>query len=84
MEDNKLKWYTNKFRRHLCDMHIDDWSDEFLKDFSPENYYELLKKANIQVAMVYLQSHVGYCNWPSKTAKVHRHFVEKENDMKIK
>lgn len=82
MEDNKLKWYTNKFRRHLCDMHIDDWSDEFLKDFSPENYYELLKKANIQVAMVYLQSHVGYCNWPSKTAKVHRHFVEKENDMK--
>ena len=50
MEENKLKWYTNKFRRHLCDMHIDDWSDEFLKDFSPENYYELLKKVNEQGA----------------------------------
>lgn len=76
-----MKWYSDKFRRHLCDMHIEDWNDEFLSEFSPENYCEMLKKAKIQVAMIYLQSHVGYCNWPSKTAKVHRHFEINNNDM---
>lgn len=77
-----MKWYNDKFRRHLCDMHIEDWNEEFLSEFSPENYCDMLKKANIQVAMIYLQSHVGYCNWPSKTAKVHRHFEEKPDDMR--
>ena len=33
-----MKWYEDKFRRHLCDMHIDDWSDEFLSEFSIENF----------------------------------------------
>ena len=35
-------WYTNRFRRHLCDMHIDDWDDAFLSRFSPEEYLENL------------------------------------------
>ena len=52
-------WYTNSYRRHLCDMHIDDWDEKFLSQFSPDAYYENLKKANIQNAMLYFQSHVG-------------------------
>ncbi len=77
-----MPWYTDKFRRHLCDMHIEDWDDSFLSEFSPETYCEMLKKAHVQVAMLYWQSHVGYCNWPSKTAKVHRHFQKHPHDMK--
>ena len=60
-----MAWYSDQFRRHLCDMHIEDWDDSFLSEFSPETYCEMLKKANMQGAMLYWQSHVGYCNWPS-------------------
>jgi len=77
-----MKWYQNRFRRHLLDMHIDDWNDEFLAEFSPENYFQCLKDGKVQVAMIYLQSHLGYCNWPSKTAKVHNHFLKKPDDIK--
>ncbi len=77
-----MKWYSNKYRRHLLDMHIDDWSDEFLSEFSPESYHAMLKKARVQVAMIYMQSHVGLCNWPTKTGKTHNHFKKKPDDIK--
>lgn len=77
-----MKWYSDKFRRHLLDMHIDDWNEEFLSEFSPENYVECLKKAKIQMAMIYLQSHVGICNWPTKTGKIHNHFIKKPDEIK--
>ena len=54
-------WYKNSYRRHLLDMHINDWGEGiFLRDFSPENYVENLKTANVKSAMIYLQSHVGF------------------------
>lgn len=77
-----MKWYSNKYRRHLLDMHIDDWSDEFLSEFSPESYHAMLKKAKVQVAMIYMQSHLGLCNWPTKTGKTHNHFKKKPDDIK--
>ena len=43
-------WYTNSYRRHLCDMHIDDWDESFLSEFSPEEYYENLKKAKLDLS----------------------------------
>ena len=33
-----MKWYEHSYRRHLADMHIEDWDPEFLRDFSPETY----------------------------------------------
>lgn len=74
-------WYENKFRRHLCDMHINDWDDEFLSEFSPEEYLENLKTAKIQNAMLYFQSHVGLCYYPTKSGKMHNAFVGRENMM---
>lgn len=65
-------WYEKKFRRHLCDMHIDDWNEEFLSKFSPEEYLENLKRAKIQNAMLYFQSHVGLCYYPTRSGKMHR------------
>ena len=75
-------WYSKRYRRHLCDMHIDDWNEAFLSEFSPEVYVENLKRAQINNAMLYLQSHVGLCYFPTKTGKIHRAFIGREDLMK--
>lgn len=75
-------WFENTYRRHLCDMHIDDWNGEFLSKFSPEEYFENLKKAKIQNAMLYFQSHAGLCYYPTKSGKMHNGFKGKEDAMK--
>lgn len=76
-------WFENSFRRHLLDMHITDWDDGvFLSEFSPEKYYENLKRANVKSAMIYLQSHVGYCYYPTKTGVMHPAFEKDPDAMK--
>lgn len=78
-----MKWYKNKYRRHLCDIHIDDWDESFLSEFSPQVYVENLKKAHIQAAMIYFQSHIGLCNFPVKNGHMHKAFIGKENQIEI-
>lgn len=76
-------WFENSFRRHLLDMHIADWQDGvFLSEFSPEAYYENLKRARIKSAMIYFQSHVGYCYYPTKTGVMHSAFRDRPNALK--
>lgn len=75
-------WYSNAYRRHLCDMHIDDWDDSFLSEFSPEVYVENLKTAKIQNAMLYFQSHVGLCYYPTESGVMHKAFIGREDMMK--
>lgn len=76
-------WFENSFRRHLLDMHIADWGDgRFLSKFSPEEYCNNLKRANIKSAMIYLQSHVGYCYYPTKTGHMHPAFNDDPGTMK--
>ena len=70
-------FYSQLFRRHLLDMHIEDWDPAFLSKFSPEAYVENLKKAHINYAMIYLQSHAGLCYYPTKTGTMHKSL---END----
>jgi len=66
------KWFERDFRRNLVDMHIEDWDERFLSQLEPERYVELLKTARVTTAMIYANSHLGYCYWPSKTGKMHR------------
>lgn len=75
-------WYENSYRRHLCDMHTDDWDESFLSEFSPKDYLENLKKTKINNAMIYFQSHVGLCYYPTKSGKIHNAFVGREDMMK--
>lgn len=75
-------WYSQLYRRHLLDMHIDDWHPDFLKDFSPETYVENLKKAEINYAMIYLQSHAGLCYWPTRSGVMHQRFEQEPDLMK--
>lgn len=76
-----MKWYSKSFRRHLCDMHIEDWHEDFLSKFSAENYFNKLIEAEVQSAMIYFQSHVGYCYYPTKSGKIHNAFVGREDEM---
>ena len=75
-------WYSDRYRRHLCDMHIEDHDDRFLAEFSPEDYVGNLKRAHIDTAMLYLQSHVGLCYYPTKTGVMHRAFEGREDLMR--
>lgn len=65
------KWYKKSYRRNLVDMHIEDWDESFLSKINPQEYVENLKKAQVQSAMIYANSHVGYCNWPTKEGHMH-------------
>jgi hypothetical protein len=76
------KWYQNNYRRNLVDMHIEDWDDEFLLEFNPDDYFENIKKAHINAPMIYVQSHVGLCYWPTKSGVMHNSF--KNNSDKIR
>ncbi len=69
-------WYKTSFRRNLVDMHIEDWNPEFLSQFDPDDYYDNLVRANVKSPMIYLQSHVGHCNWDSKSGFTHKSFVD--------
>ena len=75
-------WYRNAYRRNLVDMHIEDWDERFLSEFDPGCYVENLKRAHIQAPMVYLQSHVGHCYWPTKTGHMHGALVGREDLMR--
>jgi alpha-L-fucosidase len=65
-------WYATSYRRNLVDMHIDDWDERFLSKLEPARYVELLKTARVQTAMLYANSHVGLCYWPTKSGRMHR------------
>ena len=68
------KWYKGIYRRNLVDMHIADWSEEFLSKFDADDYYNNLRKAKVQSPMIYLQSHTGLCNYPTESGKTHMYF----------
>ncbi|MBQ8342882.1 MAG: beta-galactosidase trimerization domain-containing protein [Clostridia bacterium] len=76
------KWYEGVYRRQLTDMHIHDCDDLFLSKFNADEYYENLLRAKIQSPMIYLQSHVGLCNYPTETARTHKRFLQGENEIK--
>lgn len=65
------KWYQGIYRRQLVDMHVNDDDPLYLSGFRAEDYFRALKKAEIRSPMIYLQSHTGLCNYPTKVAKTH-------------
>ena len=77
-----MKFYEKSYRRNLVDMHIEDWNEEFLSKFSADDYYDNLVRAKINLAMIYIQSHVGYCFFPTKAGKMHSAFKGREGEMK--
>ncbi len=66
------KWFQKSYRRLLVDMHIPDWNEEFLKDFSPDRYAEMMKLANIDTAEIYAGNCLGLCFWPTNIGVRHK------------
>jgi len=66
------KWFQKSYRRNLVDMHVPDWDKRFLSEFDPKRYVDMLTLANVTSAMVYANSHVGNCYWPTKTGHMHK------------
>jgi len=66
------KWFQRSYRRNLVDMHIADWDEKFLSRFDPKTYVDLLELAQVSAAMVYANSAVGNCYWPTKVGHMHK------------
>lgn len=75
-------WYKHNYRRTLLDMHIEDWDEQFFSKFDPRDYFEKLKIAEITAPMIYVQSHVGLCYWPTQSGRMHRGFLGKEDQIR--
>ena len=63
-------------------MHIEDTDGLYLSEFSPEAYVENLKRCKANYAMIYYQSHVGLCNFPTKVGIMHKHFEENPDELR--
>ena len=65
-------WYRNVYRRNVIDMHIADWNDKFLSELDPERYVQMLVLSKVKSAVVYTDSHVGLCYFPTKIGTEHK------------
>jgi hypothetical protein len=65
-------WYQRTFRRNVIDMHITDDDPRFLANFDADRYVEMLVRSQVQSTVLYAQSHVGLCYFPSKVGSMHR------------
>lgn len=72
------RWFTTSFRRNLVDMHIEDWDERFLSRYDPEKHVEMLALARVTTAMVYAQSHVGLCYWPTRIGHMHKNLAGRD------
>ncbi|MFA5206533.1 MAG: alpha-amylase family protein [Lentisphaeria bacterium] len=64
-------WFQRGYRRMLVDMHIPDWDPAFLAHYDVTAMAVAYERAGLTSAMIYCQSHVGLCNWPTQTGKMH-------------
>ncbi|MEI8079749.1 MAG: alpha-amylase family protein, partial [bacterium] len=66
-----VPWFQRGYRRMLVDMHIPDGDPEFLAHYDPAAMAAMYERAGLTSAMIYCQSHVGLCYWPTRTGKIH-------------
>tara|TARA_R110002049_G_scaffold262589_2_gene438666 strand:- start:13291 stop:15417 length:2127 start_codon:yes stop_codon:yes gene_type:complete len=74
MSNRKKKWNERSYRRLLIDMHTPDWDKDFLAKYDPVKVCDASVEANVTGAMVYFQSHVGLCYWPTDSGRQHAAF----------
>jgi hypothetical protein len=65
------RWADRSYRRILIDTHIPDWDPAFLEKFDVPTLLGAIETSGAQAAMVYFQSHVGLCNWPTASGVMH-------------
>ena len=79
----KKFWFQKSLRRMLVDMHIPDWDERFLKDFSPEHYAEMMRLAKVDTAEIYAGSFGrggrSPITWERSAGRDNRRLPEKRN-----
>ena len=65
-------WYENSFKRNLIDMHIADWDPEFMSQFDPEAYADAVSASGVDTAIIYANSCLGICYWPTEIGHMHK------------
>jgi hypothetical protein len=64
--------YLAAQRHILLDMHVPDWNERLLAEFDASAMVENYSRAKAQAVMIYCNSHVGLCYWPTKVGAMHR------------
>lgn len=64
-------WFKESYRRCILDMHIADWDENFLNNFSADNYIKMLKRADVDAAIIYANSCTGISFYPTKVGHMH-------------
>jgi len=67
-----MRWFEKAYRRNVIDMHITDYDESFMTQFSAERYVEMLELSKAQSAVVYAQSHVGLCYYRTQVGEMHK------------
>ena len=67
----RTRYRDSRFRL-LIDMHIPDWDERFLARYDPADMANAVRDAGADGAMLYFQSHVGLCYWPTRSGVRHR------------
>ena len=70
--------YTSSYRRVLVDMHVPDWDERLLRDYDPVRSVQDVVGAGASGLMLYFQSHVGLCNWPTVSGRQHAALVGRD------
>jgi hypothetical protein len=63
--------YRDGRRRLLVDMHIPDWDQGFLARYDPRRLAEEAVAAGAESVMLYFQSHLGLCYYPTAVGRRH-------------
>jgi len=68
------KWYKTAFKRINSDLHIEDYDSIFLSKYDAEAYIGEILKTGAKSLWIWLQSHIGYCNYPTESGYAHKNF----------
>jgi hypothetical protein len=70
-ERRAAKSPTQTYRRIIVDMHVPDWDPVLLSCFDPEDYVRTIADAGFELLLMYAQSEVGLCFYPTKVGQMH-------------
>lgn len=79
MTAGRMPRYRQTRRRLLIDMHIADWEMDFLARFRPGDLAAAADRTGADAVMLYFQSHLGLCYYPTKAGVRHR--IARDRDM---
>ncbi len=66
-----ISWYHHAWRRGVLDMHISALHPDFLSRYDPQRYVDLYALAQMQSAVLYAHSHVGWFYYPTRIGEMH-------------